>query len=60
MTVLPKIPDWTAEQYLTTTAPFDWLYATRADTFVMLQLRSMMKEKAGMLGVKNFIELWKA
>lgn len=36
------------------------MYAFRDNKFVMLQLRDAIKEKAGAIGVKNFITKWNA
>lgn len=54
------IPDWTASDYRSGTAPFDWLYQHRDNKFLMAQLCEQIKVKAGAVGVKNFITLWKA
>lgn len=54
------IPDWSAGDYRSGTAPFDWLYQHRENKFLMAQLCDQIKVKAGAVGVKNFITLWKA
>lgn len=59
MKTLPDIPEWSKENYWTP-EPFEWLYAFKDNKFVMLQLRDMIKEKAGAVGVKNFITKWNA
>lgn len=59
MKTLPDIPEWSKENYWTP-EPFEWLYAFKDNKFVMLQLRDMIKEKAGAIGVKNFITKWNA
>lgn len=59
MNSLPEIPEWTKANYQTPD-PFEWLYAYRENKFVMLQLRDAIKEKAGEVGVKNFITKWNA
>lgn len=59
MKALPDIPEWSKESYWTP-EPFEWLYAFKDNKFVMLQLRDMIKEKAGAVGVKNFITKWNA
>ena len=54
------IPSWTAEDYLNTTKPFEWLYAQRENKFVMAQNIERVKQNAGAVGVKNFMALWRA
>ncbi len=53
-------PDWTAAEYLSTDAPFAWLYEHKDNKFLMMQLVEAVAAKAGSLGVKNFKALWKA
>jgi hypothetical protein len=57
-TALTQIPDWTEQDYVTTSAPFDWLYQYKDNKFVMSQLREQIKTRAGAVGVKNFVSLW--
>lgn len=59
MVTLPDIPEWKREDYQTT-EPFEWLYAFKDNKFVMLQLRDAIKERAGFVGVKNFVTKWNA
>lgn len=59
MKALPEIPEWGKENYQTP-EPFEWLYAFKDNKFVMLQLRDAIKEKAGSVGVKNFVTKWNA
>lgn len=59
MTTLPVIPEWKKDDYQTT-EPFEWLYAFKDNRFVMLQLRDAIKERAGLVGVKNFVTKWNA
>lgn len=59
MKALPEIPEWEKENYQTP-EPFEWLYAFKDNKFVMLQLRDAIKEKAGAVGVKNFVTKWNA
>ena len=59
MTTLPDIPVWNKEDYQTP-VPFEWLYAYKDNKFVMLQLRDAIKERAGFVGVKNFVTKWNA
>ena len=55
-----SIPEWTADDYRSTTTPFEWLYAHKDDKFIMAQLVDRVKQQAGGVGVKNFITLWRA
>lgn len=59
MNSLPEVPDWGKQSYQTPD-PFEWLYAFKDNNFVMLQLRDIIKDKAGAVGVKNFITKWNA
>ncbi len=59
LTIPAALPDWTLEDYQTTT-PFDWLYQYKDNKFVLAQLREKIKVHAGEVGVKNFVTLWKA
>lgn len=54
------IPDFTREDYLTTTAPYEWLYKFRQNKFVAAQLLARMNSSAKVLRVTNFLALWKA
>lgn len=59
-TEIAIIPDFTAEQYYNSSAPYEWLYQYKNDKFLMKQLMQKMKAKAGAVGVKCFISLWNA
>lgn len=54
------IPQFTKEDYCTSTQPFEWLYAFKDEKFRMAQLMNSMKEQATSVGVKNFVTLFKA
>lgn len=54
------IPEFEKEDYLNTTAPYEWLYTYKDDKFKMAQLMSLIKDKASSMGVKNFVTLYKA
>lgn len=56
---ISTIPEWQASDFKTG-QPFEWLYQFRENKFAMAQLREEVKERAGALGVKNFITLWNA
>lgn len=53
-----KIPDYSAEEYINSSAPYEWLYKYKNNKFVLQQLCQRMKEKAGAVGVKAFMSLW--
>ena len=54
------IPDYTAEQYLNTSDPYEFLYAYKDNKFMLKQLLQKMKAKAGAVGVKCFVALFDA
>lgn len=55
-----EIPEYTAEQYLNTSAPYEFLYGFKNDKFMLKQLTQRMKAKAGAIGVKCFVALFDA
>ena len=54
------IPDYTAEQYLNTSEPYEFLYQYKENKFMLKQLLQKMKAKAGSVGVKCFVALFDA
>ena len=52
------IPEFTAEQYLHTTDPYEWLAQYLGNKFQLNQMSKVMKERAAAVGVKGFIGLW--
>lgn len=54
------IPDYTAEQYLNTSEPYEFLYQYKENKFMLKQLLQKMKAKAGTVGVKCFVALFDA
>lgn len=54
------IPDWEKDDYLSSTLPFEWLYQFKDNSFLLRQLIERIKVKAGLVGVRNFVSLWKA
>lgn len=54
------IPDFTRDDYIKTLKPFEWLYQYKDNRFLMMQLREQIKEKAGLIGIRNFVSLWKS
>lgn len=55
-----NIPDFTYDQYIGTSEPYDFLYSFKDDKFLMKQIQQKMKEKAGAIGVKCFVALFDA
>lgn len=53
-----KIPQYTKEEYLTTSKPYEFLYSLRKDKFQLKQVMQVMKANAGAVGVKCFIALY--
>lgn len=54
------IPEYTAEQYLNTSEPYEFLYHYKDNKFMLKQLLQKMKAKAGAVGVKCFVALFDA
>ena len=54
------IPNFTKEDYLTGTKPFEWLYEFEGNPLKFNQLSALLKEKASGVGVKNFGTLLKS
>ena len=54
------VPAWTREQFLYTTEPFDWLYQFRNNKFLLSQYVERVKDRAGAVGVRTFMRLWKS
>lgn len=54
------IPEFTREQYEQTQAPYAWLYEHRENKFLLKVLQNKMKDKAGALGVRTFVSMFKA
>lgn len=55
-----ELPTYTADDYINSSAPYEWLYAHREDKFLLNQLIQKMKAQAGALGVRCFVSLWNA
>lgn len=53
-----EIPEFTAEQYLDTSEPYEFLYKYKENKFVLKQLMQKMKTHAGAVGVKCFVSLF--
>ena len=55
-----QIPNFTREDYLTSTAPFEWLYQHKENKFELKQLLGILSEQARSVGVRNLATLFKA
>ena len=60
MSILVEIPKYTKDDYLNSSAPYEWLYQHREDKFILKQLVQKCKAQAGAVGVKCFISIWNA
>lgn len=52
------LPEFTAEQYLTSSEPYQWLEQFKDDRFALQQQCQRMKLQAGSVGVRCFMTLW--
>lgn len=57
---MDEIPAYTRDDYLTTTRPFEYLYAHKENKFEMKQLLGLMSAQAQTVGVRNLAALFKA
>lgn len=55
---IATIPEYTADDYYNSSAPYEWLYQFKSDKFKLKQMTQKMKDKAGAVGVKCFIALF--
>ena len=55
-----ECPQYTAEQYLNSTEPYEFLYAMRNNKFLMQQMVQRMKAHAGSVGVRCFVQLFES
>ena len=53
-----EIPQYEADDYYNSSAPYEWLYQFKSDKFKLKQMTQKMKDKAGAVGVKCFISLF--
>lgn len=56
---MEEIPAYTRDDYLTTTKPFEYLYAHKENKFEMRQLMGRMSIQAQAVGVRNLATLFK-
>lgn len=57
---MKEIPHYTRDDYLQTTAPFEFLYTFKDNAFELKQTLGMMSEQAKGVGVRNLAALFKA
>ena len=54
------VPNYTADDFLNTSKPYEYLYSLKDNKFLLQQTLQRMKAQAGSVGVKCFISLWNA
>ena len=54
------VPVYTRDDYLTTTKPFEYLYAHKDNKFELKQLLGVMSAQAQTVGIRNLVALFKA
>lgn len=54
------IPEYEASDFLSSTAPYEFLYGFQDNPFLLAQVREKLKAQAEALGIRGFIGLWKA
>lgn len=59
-TAIEVIPNYTADDFYNSSAPFAFLYQFKEDKFLLRQMCEKMKQKAGEVGVKGFMSMWNA
>ena len=57
---MEEIPAYTRDDYLTSTEPFEYLYAHKENKFELKQLLGRMSAQAQTVGVRNLAALFKA
>lgn len=60
ITEIVTIPEFTADDYLTGVAPYEFLYKYKDKQFLLKQLLGRMKAQASSLGVRSFVGMWNA
>lgn len=58
MNEIVSMPEFTAEEYLNTSKPYDYLYSFMDNKFKLQQMCQKMKAQAGSVGVRTFMALW--
>lgn len=59
-TEMVMIPEYTADDFYSSSDPYDFLYQYKDDKFLLGQMREKLKEQAAKSGVRGFIGLWNA
>lgn len=54
-----KLAAWTEEDYLMSTAPYEWLFQYKDNSFILERMKTLMANAAKAAGVKNFPSLWR-
>lgn len=54
------VPEYTADDFYNSSAPYDWLNQFSNNKFLASQMREKLKARAADVGVKGFIGLWNA
>lgn len=57
---MEELPAYTRDDYLTSTKPFEYLYAHRENRFELKQLLGLMSAQAQSVGIRNLAALFKA
>ena len=57
---MDEVPAYTRDDYLTTTKPFEYLYAHKENKFELKQLLGRMSAQAQTVGIRNLAALFKA
>lgn len=60
MSKLLPLPKYTADDFKTTDAPYEWLCQFLDNKFALSQMVQRMKDYAGELGVRTFMTFWNA
>ncbi len=59
-TEIAVIPEYTADDFYDSSAPYAFLYQYKDDKFLLSQMREKLKAQAAKVGVRGFIGLWNA
>lgn len=57
---IAKMPEYTADDFYNSSAPYEFLYAFVGNKFLLGQMREKLKAQAAAVGVRGFIGLWNA
>lgn len=59
-TEIAVMPEYTADDFYNSSAPYAYLYQYKDDKFLLGQMREKLKAQAAKVGVRGFIGLWNA